>query len=136
MAREELAISMVFSPTPWQNWRRPPPEPPEPTTGVLNCGKLLPNSSATMLAKGRTVDEPAIWRVSRAMAAVEKPTARPVARATPRVRLLTFILMILSAWGPGTVGSGTLVRHYRPFAGRSLRVMDCKIGRASCRERG
>src|SRR5690554_7966156 len=96
------------------------------------------------------------------MAAVEKPTARPVARATPRVRLLTFILMILSAWGPGTVGSGTLVRHYRPFAGRSLRVMDCssvtarcrlhvirgsdqqpqrrqgaeQIGRASCRERG
>src|SRR6056300_34682 len=58
--REALAMSMVFAPTPWQNWRMPPEEPPEPTTGVLNWEKDLPNSSATMDAKGKTVDEPAI----------------------------------------------------------------------------
>src|SRR5690606_30696889 len=64
MRREELAMSMVLGPTPAQNWRRPPPEPPEPTTGVLNSGKALPNASATIEAKGSTVDEPAIWIVS------------------------------------------------------------------------
>ena len=61
-------MSMVLPPVPWQNCRRPPPEPPEPTTGVLNCGKLLPKSSATILANGSTVDEPAIWRLLRLLA--------------------------------------------------------------------
>src|SRR5690606_16239680 len=55
----------VLAPTPSQNCLRPPPVPPEPTTGVLNSGKALPNSSAAMDENGSTVEEPAIWMVSR-----------------------------------------------------------------------
>src|SRR5690606_40238136 len=89
--RDELAISIVFSPIPWQNWRRPPLEPPEPTTGVLNSGNALPNSSATMLAKGRTVDEPAIWIVSRDCAAAAPIDAATAIEATAAVRKNLFI---------------------------------------------
>jgi len=33
--REEFAMSIVFSPRPWQNCFRPAEEPPDSTTGVL-----------------------------------------------------------------------------------------------------
>src|SRR5690606_39719517 len=72
---------MVLSPTPLQNCFKPPDEPPEPTTGVLNCGKVLPNSSATILAYGSTVEEPAIWMVSRAACAVVTAVAPVTANA-------------------------------------------------------
>ena len=38
----------------------PTEEPPDSTTGVLSCG-LRPRRSAIIVAKGRTVDEPAIY---------------------------------------------------------------------------
>ncbi|MNT64493.1 hypothetical protein D3C72_2023980 [compost metagenome] len=49
MRDEELAMSMVFSPTPSQSFLRPAPEPPDSTTGV---GKSVfsPKASATMEA--------------------------------------------------------------------------------------
>ena len=47
IGREELAMSMVFSPTPSQKRLRPAEEPPDSTTGV---GKSLfsPKASATI----------------------------------------------------------------------------------------
>jgi hypothetical protein len=49
MAREALAMSMVFSPTPSQKRLRPADEPPDSTTGV---GKSVfsPKASATIEA--------------------------------------------------------------------------------------
>ena len=49
MGRDELAMSMVFAPTPSQNLFRPAEEPPDSTTGV---GKSVfsPKASATMAA--------------------------------------------------------------------------------------
>ena len=44
-------------PTPLQNNFMPPPEPVDSTIGVLE-EFLLPNSSATMVEKGKTVEEP------------------------------------------------------------------------------
>src|SRR5690606_31816472 len=96
IAREALAISMVFSPTPWQNWRRPPLEPPEPTTGAGNCANALPNSSATMLANGSTVEEPAICTLSRAEAEVATPMVMAAAVATQRA--LSLKVMVQLPW--------------------------------------
>src|SRR5262245_58237939 len=67
--REELATSILSSPTPAQNCFRPADEPPDSITGVLRLEKVLPNCSATMLAYGRTVDDPATLTWSRAKAA-------------------------------------------------------------------
>ena len=47
------------TPTPAQNSLRPPPEPVLSTTGVL-CPVVLPNSSATAVEKGKTVEDPTI----------------------------------------------------------------------------
>ena len=46
----------------------PPPEPVLSTIGVLNFD-VLPNCSATVVEKGKTVDEPTIRIWSRASAA-------------------------------------------------------------------
>ncbi len=78
-----------------QNCFKPPEEPPEPTTGVLNCGKVLPNSSATILAYGRTVEEPAIWMVSRAAFAVVVTAAADTAKAMAMlVKRILFSLIV------------------------------------------
>jgi hypothetical protein len=87
MGREELAISMVFSPTPAQKVFRPADEPPDSTIGVLNLGLDLPNCSATTLAKGKTVDEPAIFTWSRACAAPATLSTARVARAAVEIRI-------------------------------------------------
>src|SRR5690606_19871481 len=108
MRREALAISIVLSPTPAQNWRRPPPVPPEPTTGVLNSGNACPNSSATMLENGRTVDEPAICMVSRDCAEAAPSDAATATEAKVAARKNLF--MCLLQYGIGIrrpcVGSG------------------------------
>jgi hypothetical protein len=49
MREDELAMSMVFSPTPSQSFLRPAPEPPDSTTGVGNS-KFSPKASATIEA--------------------------------------------------------------------------------------
>ncbi len=51
-----------------------------------------------MLANGSTVEEPAIWMVSRAWAAVDRPTAREAAIAMLSVLFLKLIFTILSAF--------------------------------------
>ena len=62
MRRDAFVMSGVWTPTPVQNNFRPPPEPVDSTTGVLNL-VYLPNFSATTVAKGYTVEEPTmrIW---------------------------------------------------------------------------
>ena len=87
-------MSIVLSPTPVQNCFKPPEEPPEPTTGVLNCGKVLPNSSATILAYGRTVEEPAIWMVSRAALAVVTAAADTAKAMAMLVKRILFSLIV------------------------------------------
>src|SRR5438046_2751798 len=82
IAREELAMSMVLSPTPAQKFFRPADEPPDSTIGVLNFGLALPNCSATTLAKGSTVEDPAIWIWSRAWAPPAMARASRVPTAT------------------------------------------------------
>ena len=57
--REALVMSGWPTPTPAQKSLSPPPEPVLSTTGVL-LSVVLPNSSATAVAKGKTVDEPTI----------------------------------------------------------------------------
>ena len=49
MGREELAMSIWFSPTPSQKRARPADEPPDSTTGV-GKSKFSPKASATMEA--------------------------------------------------------------------------------------
>ena len=58
MREEALPISMNWVPIPSHTPFFPTDEPPDSTTGVLNFG-FLPISSAIMVAKGKTVDEPA-----------------------------------------------------------------------------
>ena len=55
---------------PEQNNLKPPPDPVLSITGVLKEVDL-PNSSATAVAKGKTVDEPTIRIWSRAACAVD-----------------------------------------------------------------
>src|SRR5690606_34944085 len=86
ISRDALAMSIVLSPAPWQNCFRPPEEPPEPTTGGLKFENALPNSSATIAANGRTVEEPAIWIVSRLWA--EAGTARAAVARTSAAALV------------------------------------------------
>ncbi len=86
---------LCYHPHLLQNCFKPPEEPPEPTTGVLNCGKVLPNSSATILAYGRTVEEPAIWMVSRAALAVVATAAADTAKAMAMlVKRILFSLIV------------------------------------------
>jgi hypothetical protein len=77
-------MSMVFSPTPSQNCLRPPPVPPEPTTGVLNSGKAAPNSSATIEAKrqngGGAGDLDGVARLAKAAVVPRARTATLVRR--------------------------------------------------------
>ena len=47
--REALAMSIVFRPTPSQNFFRPAEEPPDSTTGV-GKSKFSPKASATIEA--------------------------------------------------------------------------------------
>jgi hypothetical protein len=56
-------ISGWFAPTPEQNSLAPPPEPVDSIVGVLKV-VVLPNFSATVVAKGYTVDEPTILILS------------------------------------------------------------------------
>ena len=51
MARELLAMSGCWTPTPPQNSLMPPPEPVDSTFGVLKR-LVLPNCSATTVEKG------------------------------------------------------------------------------------
>ena len=53
-------MSGCSSPIPAQNSFNPPPEPVDSTIGVLKS-VLLPNRSATVVEKGKTVDEPTIF---------------------------------------------------------------------------
>lgn len=56
-AREALLMSAVSTATPSQNSLKPPPVPVLSTTGVLKF-VVRPNSSATRVVNGNTVDEP------------------------------------------------------------------------------
>jgi hypothetical protein len=60
-------MSTVFSPTPSQSFLRPAPDPPPSTTGE-GKSKFSPNASETMVAYGRTVDDPVTWTLSLANA--------------------------------------------------------------------
>ena len=48
IGREAFAMSMVFSPTPSQNFFRPADDPPDSTTGV-GKSEFSPKASATMV---------------------------------------------------------------------------------------
>src|SRR5262245_49877034 len=82
IGREELAMSIVLGPTPAQKVLRPAEEPPDSTIGDLNWRKVLPNCSATTLAKGSTVEEPATCTWSRANAGPAIATAASAATAS------------------------------------------------------
>jgi hypothetical protein len=84
--REALAMSGVLSPTPSQKSLMPPPVPVASTTGARKsvfCAKR----SATAVAKGKTVEEPAIRIWSRAAAAPLMP-AIAITKAAALVRNL------------------------------------------------
>src|SRR5690606_15738032 len=94
MAREAFAMSIVASPRPAQNCFRPAPEPPDSTIGVLNFENVLPKRSATMLAYGSTVEEPATLTWSRpASAAPAKARVPATATADDRAMNLMFTLI-------------------------------------------
>ncbi len=57
MRREALAMSGLSTPTPAQNSLMPPPVPVDSILGVLKV-PLRPKFSATVVAKGKTVEEP------------------------------------------------------------------------------
>ena len=76
IGREELAMSMVLSPTPLQNSLRPPDEPPDSTTGVLPPDDL-PNTA-------RWSQPPFCTR--RCAATASPSTKRWRGRATRRAR--------------------------------------------------
>src|SRR5690606_19801108 len=97
IGRDALATSMVFSPTPLQNSLRPPEEPPDSTTGVLKLDTVSPKFSATILAYGSTVDEPAIWIWSRA-AATPAEAASANAAAVEARRNFFMGLLLFGHW--------------------------------------
>ena len=65
---DALVISGVPGPLPAQNSLSPPPEPVDSMIGALKPLSALPNSSATTVAKGYTVEDPTILMVSLASA--------------------------------------------------------------------
>jgi hypothetical protein len=74
-------MSGYSTPTPEQKSFNPPPEPVDSILGVLNF-VVLPNCSATTVAKGYTVDEPTIFTTSRpaALAIVTELTVMAITR--------------------------------------------------------
>ena len=58
--RDEFVISGWFSPRPEQKSFKPPPDPVLSTIGVLNF-VVRPKFSATVVAKGYTVEDPTIF---------------------------------------------------------------------------
>ena len=83
---EAFPISMYSVPIPSQTPFFPTDEPPDSTTGVLNEG-FLPISSAIIVAKGNTVEEPAKLSCSLASAipAIEKEIANVVITCEIRI---------------------------------------------------
>ena len=98
IAREALLMSAVPTPTPSQNSLKPPPVPVLSTTGVLKP-VVLPNSSATRVENGYTVDEPTMRIWSRACAA---PAATTLTK-TATVRILPVIKFSLSLLCPAVL---------------------------------
>src|SRR5512147_3224111 len=92
IAREALLMSDVSTPTPSQNSLKPPPVPVLSMTGVLKL-VVLPNSSATRVENGYTVEEPTMRIWSRACAV---PATSTVAR-TAMVSALPIIELSRSA---------------------------------------
>src|SRR3989344_3194158 len=64
IGREALAMSGVVGPTPWQKALMPPPVPSDSTRGAAPPA-VREKFSATRVAKGKTVDEPAAQMPSR-----------------------------------------------------------------------
>ena len=89
IAREALAMSMVFSPKPSQKRFNPDEDPPDSTTGV-GKSKFSPKASATIEAYGNTVDEPATCTLSRAY-------AEPASAQTVSVEIVVFAIDITSS---------------------------------------
>ena len=76
---DALVMSGCCSPLPAQKSFMPPPEPVDSTIGVLYFD-FLPNSSATAVEKGNTVDDPTILICSSAF--TEMPGIKRIERAT------------------------------------------------------
>ena len=68
-------MSALSTPTPSQNSLKPPPVPVLSTTGVLNL-VVLPNSSATRVENGYTVEEPTM----RVVTSLRRPATSTVAK--------------------------------------------------------
>jgi hypothetical protein len=84
--RDALVMSGWSTPTPAQNSFMPPPVPVLSMIGVLNL-LLRPNSSATAVANGYTVEEPTIRIWSRAAAGAAASISAAAAVIERRVRV-------------------------------------------------
>src|SRR5690606_17473419 len=80
IGREALARSGVVGPTPRQKALMPPPVPSDSTRGAAPPAVRL-KFSATRVAKGKTVEEPAAQTPSRAWPAPPSPQAPRARRA-------------------------------------------------------
>jgi len=94
--REALVTSGCSTPTPAQNSFRPPPDPVDSMIGVAKS-VVLPNSSATAVAKGNTVDEPTMRICVRSCAAtaVADTAASASAEADSFTKLMDYSQVLL-----------------------------------------
>ncbi len=92
---DALVTSGVPGPFPAQKSLRPPPDPVDSIIGALKPLSALPNSSATTVAKGYTVEEPTIFIESLASAFGRLNATKRVNTVERYFILSPFIILVM-----------------------------------------